>query len=629
MSTGFMSVDIPPSEQTDLSDGVESNGSSNFGATHLSGARMYLKLPQRQRETSILDEGYTESPVAPAPEIGHRRSSSVTARARAQTVSDQTDLRNYPSISSIALDATQGAEDGAEPSLDGHQPRCLTAHPTPLLSPNSSRRESIALDPKYDEASQPLGSSLSGLGWENSSGSRPESPMPLPSPIPNVDDQPGSKSVFDKTAKSPASRNPEVDRRASKTSAFFTASSGDGIPTPPRPLRESELQGKTINTMSSCPALHAQASAASGSQPAVTTTPRQSRNSIFDTDHGPTVLPTRNRQRSGLGLGTSPARRVEDAPIIPAPADATFNDDDGPMFSEFSSFSARRATLAAVGVNRARSLNESTRRKSNAIFGESHVLPPPSRGPPSNLSTMERPLQDLPSPVGTFAAYTISPSPSPSTGTFGDRLNMNERSSSLRNPVLGIPDARAVTMPFSISQSSMPPSSASSTLPISPVESSSSMVEGSGRSAANASQPPPNNLLSPPKKLTREVSNSNCSENLTEDALPDSINVKPGDILEPEYSAKQGETASSAQVWRVEKVLGEGAFSRVWSARSVVNKGKGKATDLDYDAEETGSEVVAIKMMDKRICKDNDRTRISFEREVAVLKVSPVALIGR
>jgi hypothetical protein len=197
---------------------------------------------------------------------------------------------------------------------------------------------------------------------------------------------------------------------------------------------------------------------------------------------------------------------------------------------------------------------------------------------------------------------------------------MNERSSSLRNAVLGIPDARAVTMPYSMSQSSVPPSSASSTLPISPVESSSSIVDESTRSAVTASQSSPNNLLSPPKRLTREVSNSNCSEHLDKDALPDSINVKPGDVLEPEFSA----ASHSVQAWKVEKVLGEGAFSRVWSARSVIlNKGKGKATDLGHDAEETGSEVVAIKMMDKRICKDNDRTRISFEREVAVLKVSP------
>lgn len=119
------------------------------------------------------------------------------------------------------------------------------------------------------------------------------------------------------------------------------------------------------------------------------------------------------------------------------------------------------------------------------------------------------------------------------------------------------------------------------------------------------------------------MSNSNCSDSSTADALPDKINVKPGDILEPEDRSKEGESSRVIHAWKVEKVLGEGAFSRVWSARSVtLSKGKGKETDASTDAVETGSEVVAIKMMDKRICKDNDRTRISFEREVAVLKVS-------
>lgn len=92
--------------------------------------------------------------------------------------------------------------------------------------------------------------------------------------------------------------------------------------------------------------------------------------------------------------------------------------------------------------------------------------------------------------------------------------------------------------------------------------------------------------------------------------------------MEPE-DASMGTVSSGARAWRLERVLGEGAFSRVWSARSLVrNKGKARATDEGPDEEEAACEVVAIKMMDKRICRDNDRTRISFEREVAVLKVS-------
>lgn len=640
LSSGFTSVDIPSSDYRNSINGNHPNGIHDYGATHLSGARMHLKLPQRQRDTSLLDEEYSPLPITTTPETTHRRNSSIAARARAQTVSDQTDLRNYPSISSIAPDSVDSEEHGgAGLSNNGQQPHILTAHPTPLVSPSSSKRQIITLDTKYD-APQALGPSLSGLGWEEPSGSRPESPLPLPSPMPHVDDQPGSKSVFCTGPRSnassqeageagipPTSRSTEAERKASKTSAFFSVSFGDEIPTPPRPLRESEIKGKTINAMSSCPSLHNQGSTLPGSQTAAsTTTPRASRNSIFDTADGSTVLPTRNRQRSGLGLGTSPARRVESSHLHEGSA-STASEDGEPVFSEFSSFSARRATLAAAGVNRARSLNETTRRKSNAIFGESHALPPPSRAPPSNLSTIQRPLQDLPSPVGTFAAYTISPSPSPSTGTFGDGLNMNERSSSLRTSILGIPDSRAVTMPF---PANAPLSSASSTLPISPVESSSSMVDDPTRSAVLSLQPPPNSLLSPPKRLTREVSNSNCSDSLTADALPDKINVKPRDILQPEDNPKEGESSQAVHAWKVEKVLGEGAFSRVWSARSLtLSKGKGKETALHEDAQETGSEVVAIKMMDKRICKDNDRTRISFEREVAVLKVSCILVSER
>jgi hypothetical protein len=191
----------------------------------------------------------------------------------------------------------------------------------------------------------------------------------------------------------------------------------------------------------------------------------------------------------------------------------------------------------------------------------------------------------------------------------------------LRTMLLGIPDSRAVTMPFS-PNTSKPPSSAGSTLPISPVESASSVMDGTDKNVSLPLEASPSSLLSPHKRLTREVSNSNCNDRTTQDALPDTITVRPGDLLEPESTGADRESTGS-RAWRLERVLGEGAFSRVWSARSLIrNKGKGRETDEGEYQEEAGSEVVAIKMMDKRICKDNDRTRISFEREVAVLKVS-------
>jgi serine/threonine protein kinase len=99
----------------------------------------------------------------------------------------------------------------------------------------------------------------------------------------------------------------------------------------------------------------------------------------------------------------------------------------------------------------------------------------------------------------------------------------------------------------------------------------------------------------------------------------------------------------------VDRVMGEGAFSLVWSAREMVRstrRSKSRSTLLvpqsstsrsgrvgqeDTDDEEEyepkGDEVVAIKMMDKRMCKENDRTRISFVREVAVLRVSTDVIV--
>jgi serine/threonine protein kinase len=101
-----------------------------------------------------------------------------------------------------------------------------------------------------------------------------------------------------------------------------------------------------------------------------------------------------------------------------------------------------------------------------------------------------------------------------------------------------------------------------------------------------------------------------------------------------------GEQPKGSKYWKVDRVMGEGAFSRVWSATEVlkVEGSKPSSSTLlvpshrtngrDEKEEETyrpvDDKVVAIKMMDKRMCKENDRTRISFVREVAVLRVSPV-----
>ncbi|RXK40771.1 CAMK protein kinase [Tremella mesenterica] len=69
-------------------------------------------------------------------------------------------------------------------------------------------------------------------------------------------------------------------------------------------------------------------------------------------------------------------------------------------------------------------------------------------------------------------------------------------------------------------------------------------------------------------------------------------------------------------IWRLESPLGQGAFSTVWSA-----------TRLPMDEHKIGT--VAIKMMDKRLCLSNARTRIAFLREVEVLRhISHPNIVG-
>jgi hypothetical protein len=92
-----------------------------------------------------------------------------------------------------------------------------------------------------------------------------------------------------------------------------------------------------------------------------------------------------------------------------------------------------------------------------------------------------------------------------------------------------------------------------------------------------------------------------------------------GDVLVAEDVAAGGDGLSA---WKVESVLGEGAFSTVWSGKEVLRRLKGKAKEVNDEWDDVDcTKSVAIKVMDKRICRENDRTRISFVREVEVLKV--------
>ncbi|WWC85840.1 uncharacterized protein L201_000707 [Kwoniella dendrophila CBS 6074] len=106
------------------------------------------------------------------------------------------------------------------------------------------------------------------------------------------------------------------------------------------------------------------------------------------------------------------------------------------------------------------------------------------------------------------------------------------------------------------------------------------------------------------------------------------IEVKSGDFVEPEEEGDQGEisgsdkqdvTGDSTQPkkrgWRLKRKLGEGAFSAVWSAIPISSY----HSNMD-STEEGGNKVAALKLMDRQLSLQDSRTRISFLREVEVLR---------
>lgn len=93
-----------------------------------------------------------------------------------------------------------------------------------------------------------------------------------------------------------------------------------------------------------------------------------------------------------------------------------------------------------------------------------------------------------------------------------------------------------------------------------------------------------------------------------------SIEASSGDVLVEQRDSPSESSHAPSRYWKLGSVLGQGAFSLVWSAHQVEES---QSSDSS-----SSSSLVAIKMMDRRICRENDRTRISFVREVSVLKVS-------
>lgn len=121
----------------------------------------------------------------------------------------------------------------------------------------------------------------------------------------------------------------------------------------------------------------------------------------------------------------------------------------------------------------------------------------------------------------------------------------------------------------------------------------------------------PTRLAPPVRRLTREPSN------FEHRPIRRGFRIGPVGDDQPDQGKRQ---------WELEELMGAGAFSVVWSARECRPSSEG---DIEvHESKPPG--LVAIKMMDRRICRENDRTRVSFLREVAVLKVRKLCtLIAR
>ncbi|WWC58150.1 uncharacterized protein I303_100685 [Kwoniella dejecticola CBS 10117] len=93
------------------------------------------------------------------------------------------------------------------------------------------------------------------------------------------------------------------------------------------------------------------------------------------------------------------------------------------------------------------------------------------------------------------------------------------------------------------------------------------------------------------------------------------INIKAGEIIRPEDT--EGDLKSTRRAWRLERKLGEGAFSAVWSASPLPPESA--SANADNKDTPRGS-VAALKLMDRQLSLQDSRTRISFLREVEVLR---------
>jgi len=558
-------------------------------ASHLSAARLYLNLPRRsgngEKEDRDRDGDRTDTnmdlPIHVIP-------SNAGSRNRSATVSDPAEIRaTSPHLRSTfdcaRLDSLSTSRRGSDNSsssrplidLDVAGPSGWSS-PQPLPSPVPTDHQGV----------DPLGRSPSG-----DEGNLPQHSAVTP-----------STSVQAAQSTSPLSGKDMAG--SSKTSAFFSASFKLDLPTPPRPLAQ------------------------------------------------PSYAPLTS------GLSSSPSRN---SPSPSFPVHSTSRSAHHYLPSERL---AEESAFSTSHLNRARSLNSAARPIASSSASSANPSSTPQASSSRSSAFFSTSFAATP-PRAPSPPRRSQPSTSPSrTGkdmiSSGIPLGLG-RSNAVHGRGFGHKESpRSVTMP-------VPSVTSSPSREFGPTN--GSFVSGIGAGpvvrtipVAPATPSPtstvfdPAGIISPPRKLTREVSGTFKPGTLVKEQEESSRVVKSGDVLiAPEGESvprlaqpgspingsnpsSNGDQPKGSRYWQVERVMGEGAFSRVWSAREVVRMKRSKPSSSTllvpvhrsngWEEEEEAvyepilDEVVAIKMMDKRMCKENDRTRISFVREVAVLRVS-------
>lgn len=112
--------------------------------------------------------------------------------------------------------------------------------------------------------------------------------------------------------------------------------------------------------------------------------------------------------------------------------------------------------------------------------------------------------------------------------------------------------------------------------------------------------------FSPAPTITRRESQQPKRESKQ---IPESVTLNVGDVLVPMAEADDlvvGRKTSDERNWKLERRIGEGAFSSVWAASPSPQVGE--------------TPLAAVKLLARSTVSANARTRISFVREVEVLR---------